>query len=101
MEQQIRDLQQNQADQDGVQQAMHYLRKSGLIKYTGDNCFETVTSVEEAQAIKQQLEEDERMAQQMQQEMSQTPGYQPDAERQRSSLMLEENELSQQMTNNI
>ena len=59
----------------------------------GDN-FVVAQSFEEVQQLRKQIEEDEAMAAKMQAENQQTPGFAPDPERQRSSLMLEEGDAA-------
>ena len=69
---------------------MKELHKQGLIKQLNNGQLSHVESFEEAEALRLQIAEDQRIAEEMQSQMQQTPVGGPDASRMRASLQLEE-----------
>ena len=54
---------------------------NGLIKLTSNNTWLITPDYQEAQVLKKQIEDDEKIASEMQKQMEETPNYQPDQER--------------------
>ena len=92
MQQRIKQLELFEGDRQNLSDAFQHLKSKGLIKQEFNGNFSAVNSYEEAEKIRKQVEEDQKIASQMQNDMQAQPGFTPDPERQKSSLMLEEGE---------